>query len=277
MQRAPVGRALAMGLVLGCSSSQTTRDGSAVVAVDGPDVVLTGEASPPGPIPLAPDTGVLAPDVDPGTIAGSHPGDQGIAGDPRVLFYSDFENGLAGWTRFTKNTDQIAVLTEAALANAGVGYLRAQVTRTQLATNQYISANAQLDLPRRVPELYWRFYARFVGQTATPHHWVRMAAGTASFDSDGLANTVPPRLLIGLPIRGLGLGMGGDLRRAERSRMSESCQRRPRWRTPRRWRCWSRRCPYSVGLHRSSCCKPRPGLMSSRDQESLVMLSSVRA
>ena len=39
--------------------------------------------------------------------------------DPRVLFASDFENGLAGWTRYTNNTDQITVLTDAALAHAG--------------------------------------------------------------------------------------------------------------------------------------------------------------
>jgi hypothetical protein len=42
-----------------------------------------------------------------------------------------------------------------------------------------------------VPEVYWRFHTRFVGQSASPHHWVRVAAGTPSYDSDGLANTVP--------------------------------------------------------------------------------------
>jgi hypothetical protein len=125
-------------------------------------------------------------------LSAKYRGDLGIDADPAVLFHSDFENGMAGWTRFTSNVDQISVLTDAAVANGGSKYLRAQVTRTQLAANQYISANAQLDLPRRVPEVFWRFYARFVGQTATPHHWVRVAAGTTSFQSDGLANTVPP-------------------------------------------------------------------------------------
>lgn len=127
----------------------------------------------------------------PGTIAAAYPGDRGIEGDPRVLFHSDFENGLSGWTRYTSNTEQLAVLADATLAHAGTKYLRAQVTRTMLATDQYISANAQLELPRRVPEVYWRFYARFVGTTGTPHHWVRVAAGNPSFQSDGLANTVP--------------------------------------------------------------------------------------
>jgi hypothetical protein len=191
MQRAQAGWALATGLVLGCSTSEAARDGAIALEVGGPEVALTRDSSPPDQIRLAPDTGALTPDTGSGTIAAGYPGDQGISGDPRVLFHSDFEGGLAGWTRYTKNTDQIAVLTDAALANGGTGYLRAQVTRTQLAADQYISANVQLDLGQRVPELYWRFYARFVGQTATPHHWVRMAAGTASFDSDGLANTLP--------------------------------------------------------------------------------------
>jgi hypothetical protein len=125
-------------------------------------------------------------------LAAKYPGDLGIGNDPAVLFASDFENDLAGWTSFTRDPTQMAVLTDAAVANGGSKYLRAQVTRTQLAADQYISANAQIELSRRVPEVFWRFYARFVGQTATPHHWVRVAAGTTAFQSDGLANTVPP-------------------------------------------------------------------------------------
>ena len=127
-----------------------------------------------------------------GFISAQYPRDVGIAADPRVLFASDFENGLTGWTRYTNNTDHITVLTDATLAHAGTRFLRAQVTRTQLAANANISANAQYDFATRVPEVYWRFHTRFVGQTASPHHWVRVAAGTPSYQSDGLANTVPP-------------------------------------------------------------------------------------
>lgn len=126
------------------------------------------------------------------TLAQQYPKDTGIENDSRVLFHSDFENGLTGWTRYTQDPAHIDVLSEPGLAHAGAKYLRAQVTRTQLAANQYISANAQLDFSRRVPEVYWRFYARYVGASATPHHWVRVAAGTTGFQSDGLANTVPP-------------------------------------------------------------------------------------
>jgi len=127
-----------------------------------------------------------------GFISTQYPRDVGIASDARVLFASDFENGLTGWTRYTNNTDRIAVVTNATLAHAGSKYLRAQVTRTQLAADQNISANAQYDFATRVPEVYWRFHTRFVGQTASPHHWVRVAAGTPGYQSDGLANTVPP-------------------------------------------------------------------------------------
>src|SRR6185295_6063861 len=79
-----------------------------------------------------------------GFISTQYPRDVGIASDARVLFASDFENGLTGWTRYTNNTDRIAVVTDATLAHAGSKYLRAQVTRAQLAAEPNISANAQV-------------------------------------------------------------------------------------------------------------------------------------
>jgi hypothetical protein len=124
-------------------------------------------------------------------ISTGYPKDNGIGSDPRVLLYANFENGLAGFTRYTQDSSHIAVLTDAVVAHGGEKYLRAQVTRTQLAANPYISANAQYDFARRVPQVYWRFYARFVGTTAVPHHWVRVGAGDPTFQSDGLANTLP--------------------------------------------------------------------------------------
>jgi len=126
------------------------------------------------------------------TLSERYPGDVGIGSDPAVLFHSDFENGMAGWTRYSQNAANIQVESDAGVAHAGTNYLRAQVTRTQLAVNQYISANAQFDFPTRVPEVYWRFYAQLVGASAPPHHWVRVGAGTPTYNSDGLANTVPP-------------------------------------------------------------------------------------
>ena len=124
-------------------------------------------------------------------IAADHPRDEGIGDDPRVIFHSDFERGLAGWSRYTENPDRLDVITDATLSHAGEHHLRAQVTRADLAEDQYVSAQAQVDFSRRVPQVFIRFHARFVGETATPHHWVRFAAGTESFQTDGLANTLP--------------------------------------------------------------------------------------
>jgi hypothetical protein len=108
-----------------------------------------------------------------------------------VIFHSDFEDDFSGWTRHTQNPDRLDVIDDFTLSHAGQRYLRAQVTRTDLAQDTYVGVNAQLDFSRRVPQVFVRFYARFVGQTATPHHWVRLAAGTQGFQTDGLANTRP--------------------------------------------------------------------------------------
>jgi hypothetical protein len=155
--------ALALSVLLACAVDSSTG----------------GEDPPPG--------GEL-----PGSLAAEYPGDVGIASDPDVLFHSDFESGLTGWTSYTNDPAHISVITDGGLSHAGSKFLRARVTRTQLASDAEISANARIDLPQRVPELYWRFHARFVGQTASPVHWVRVAAGTPAWNSDGLANTVPP-------------------------------------------------------------------------------------
>src|SRR5689334_1955097 len=48
-----------------------------------------------------------------GTLSARYPQDVGISNDPDVIFYSSFENGLAGWTSHTNNPDQIDVLTDA--------------------------------------------------------------------------------------------------------------------------------------------------------------------
>ena len=89
--------------------------------------------------------------------------------DPAVIFHSDFENGFAGWSSHSPDATLIDVDTDAQTANGGTKYLRASVSRTRLAQDPYISANAQFNFPRRVPVAYWRFYARFVGTSATPH------------------------------------------------------------------------------------------------------------
>jgi hypothetical protein len=122
------------------------------------------------------------------TLSEQYPGDAGIDADPAVLFHSGFENDFAGWTGHWGDT---TIVSDPTLAHAGSKLMRARVTRAQLDAEEYVAAAADFVFPVRVDQVYWRFYARFVGATATPHHWVRVAAGTASFNGDGLANTVP--------------------------------------------------------------------------------------
>lgn len=124
-------------------------------------------------------------------LSQNYPGDQGIDSDPSVIFHSDFENGMSGWSWYNKDTSLIDVKNDAAKAHGGSHYMQASVTQTQLAANQYISAHAQYQFPSRVPVAYWRFYTQFVGNSAVPHHWVRVGAGNATYASDGLAAVVP--------------------------------------------------------------------------------------
>lgn len=126
-----------------------------------------------------------------GTLSDRYPDDEGIASDPSVLFHDDFEAGWGKWTWPDADTAYLHLEQDAALANGGARFLRSTVTADDLAADEYISASPHADLPRRVNQIYWRFYARFKGIAPNPHHWVRVAAGTEAWSSSGLANTVP--------------------------------------------------------------------------------------
>lgn len=126
------------------------------------------------------------------TLTGRYPDDKALAADPAVLFHDDFEQGWGKWDSPSKDTANLFIESKAATAHAGSRYLRSTVTQAQLEANQYISSSTAFAFKSRVDTVYWRFYARFVGVSVNPHHWVRMAAGTPSYESSGLANTVPP-------------------------------------------------------------------------------------
>lgn len=128
---------------------------------------------------------------DSGWIAQRYPADAGIENDPAVLFHSGFEEGFSGWGWKSAGPEQVAIDSVAASAHGGKAYLRERVTRAMLASQTNVSSQIQIQWGRPVDTLHVRFHARFVGKTATPHHWVRIAAGTPEFSSDGLANTVP--------------------------------------------------------------------------------------
>jgi len=125
------------------------------------------------------------------TLSDRYPGDEGIDSDPSVLFHDDFEGGWGRWDGPTGDTRYLTILNDAATANAGSQYLQSKVTTADLAENMYISASPRVTFDRRVDEIWWRFYARFPVVAPNPHHWIRMAAGNASWDRSGLANTVP--------------------------------------------------------------------------------------
>jgi hypothetical protein len=124
-------------------------------------------------------------------LSGQYPNDDGIAADPAVLFHDNFEGGWGLWDWPTDNTSHLFIESAGGLANGGASYLRSTVTRDQLQVDQYISSSTGFTFSERVDTMYFRFYARFEGISPNPHHWVRVSAGDANFDSSGWANNKP--------------------------------------------------------------------------------------
>jgi len=107
-----------------------------------------------------------------------------------VIFRDDFESGWGRWDAPTMDTRYLTLHDDASSAHAGSHYLESKVTTADLAADMYISASPRVSFDR-VDELWWRFHVRFPVVAPNPHHWVRVAAGNATWDSSGLANTVP--------------------------------------------------------------------------------------
>jgi len=126
------------------------------------------------------------------TLSERYPGDEGIGDDPAVLFHDDFEDGWGRWDAPSADTTYLHLEEDASRAASGDRYLRSTVTTAHLEADEYISASPRFAFDRRVDTVYWRFYARFPNVAPNPHHWVRLSAGTESWESSGLANTVPP-------------------------------------------------------------------------------------
>ncbi len=186
--------------LLACSTPDPAPDGSAPDAAAPADVVAPRTDAATSDADAPRDAGSDVPS-DSGTPADSghapgallrdrYPADRGIAEAPSVLFFDDFESGWGRWDAPRADTRYLH-LEQGATAHAGARYLRSTVTRADLQESQYISASPRFAFRRRVPQMFWRFYARFPTVAPNPHHWVRVAAGTAAFASSGLANTVP--------------------------------------------------------------------------------------
>lgn len=182
--------ALALLTAVGCDPTTEATDDAAphtrpsrdAASSDAPGLDAPGLDAP---APLGEDSPIG------GLLRDRHPGDEGIASDPAVLFADDFESGWGRWDAPSADTAHLFVESDA-LAHAGSAYLRATVTHDQLREDEYISASPRVRFSRSVPDLYVRLYARFADVAPPPHHWVRFAAGDEGFSSSGLANTVPP-------------------------------------------------------------------------------------
>ena len=167
----------------GSASAGGTVGGGSTSAGEGPGNGATaGDAS----------SGGTSGGVEGQTLSERYPGDVGMADDPAVLFFDDFEQGWGAWDWPDADTEHLFLTTDAATANGGSRFLRSTVTGDQLLQDQYISSSTKATFPERTDTMYFRFYARFVGIAPNPHHWVRIAAGNDTYDSSGLANTVPP-------------------------------------------------------------------------------------
>lgn len=126
------------------------------------------------------------------TLSASHPGDVGLADNPAVIFFDDFETGWGRWSAPNADTEYLTLKSDGTAAHAGSGYLQSSVTVAHLEAKEYISSQSHIDFPESIGTVYLRYYAQFVGTAPTPHHWVRMTAGTPGFNGSGRANTVPP-------------------------------------------------------------------------------------
>ena len=201
MKRLAIATTLAAALLAcnGASDPPTNPDAgnnAADASAPRPDAAVgTDDASPPQP-DGAVDVPDAAPGDDmppppPGSLIEQYPGDNGISSDPAVLFHDDFESGWGRWDSPNADTNYLTMQNDAAIAHAGSGYLRSMVTTQDLEDDQYISSQSRVGFDR-VEELYWLFHARMPQVAPNPHHWVRVSAGDESWESSGLANTVPP-------------------------------------------------------------------------------------
>lgn len=159
------------------TTSATTDVTSATTANTAPTSAVTDSVPNPGQA---------------GSLSERYPGDVGMAEDPAVLFFDDFETGWGRWDYPDADTDYLHLETGAEQAHAGERYLRSSVTAADLEREEYISSQTRVELTPRTAEFYARFYVQFVGTAPPPHHWVRTTAGTPAFSGSGLANTVPP-------------------------------------------------------------------------------------
>lgn len=165
-----------MVLVGACSSNGTDTSNGSASDEDSPSTSSEPDASG-------------TPTGDSSWLRDRYPRDEGLAEDPAVLFFDDFETGWGRWDAPRADTNHLFV-EQGDGAYSGRRHLRSTVTEAHLAEDQYISASPRIAF-ERTDILFTRLHVRFPVLAPNPHHWVRFSAGTESFESSGRANTVP--------------------------------------------------------------------------------------
>jgi len=120
----------------------------------------------------------LAAGEEPGSapgIAAKHPGDQGIAKDPRVLFVEDFEEGTVvdvgkRWGE-ASNKDRKVLDFSSDVPPRSRGKRSLRVTAT---LGENTGGHLYTRLPRGVDRAYARFHVKFERDAAYLHHFVHL-------------------------------------------------------------------------------------------------------
>jgi hypothetical protein len=183
-----VGVAAAAAVLCACSERESNGSSAESTVPAGDSISpATGNASSNDDVSAEPDASHVPP-TDSSWLRDRYPGDEGLAADPAVLFFDDFE---AGWGRWdAPQADSNHLFVEQGDAHSGSRLLRSTVTEAQLDEEQYISASPRIGI-ERTDAVFARLHVRFPVLAPNPHHWMRFSAGTDGFSSSGLANTVP--------------------------------------------------------------------------------------
>ena len=98
-------------------------------------------------------------------IASGYPGDLAIEKDSAVIFHSDFENDLEGWTSFCP---VCTVIRGDSLSD------HSRLLRITATRHVNTGGDVIFRLPAGEDEVYLRFYTYFPNSAVTPHHFVKI-------------------------------------------------------------------------------------------------------
>jgi len=107
--------------------------------------------------------------IEPG-LAAKYPGDKNISQDADVIFATDFESGITGWTEF-RNKSAITINKDPAIVCGDSACV--QITAIHKKDE---GGDLSFHLPVPQEQLYVRFYVRFHKDTFMAGHFVNMRA-----------------------------------------------------------------------------------------------------